>query len=136
MKSILSVVSLVILTSCGASYYLKRAEVNIRKAEQLGAKVTQDTVYKTVEVPEVKIDTLVEKVNFLDTIYVTKNRVVTKVKIDVKDSTVYVETKCPPVKLEVPVAVNRDIKAGYTLFNVITYSLLALGLGYLIKSLR
>lgn len=96
------------LFSCSPNWHLKRA---IRK----GAMVTSDTVYKTVEVirPEIKIDTLFQRVNFNDTIFFTKEKVVTKVKINTEEKTVYIETECPPdtVRIEVPVAVNTVIKA-------------------------
>ena len=36
---------LFVMTSCGAAYHLKRAEKHLKKAEQLGAKVTADTIY-------------------------------------------------------------------------------------------
>lgn len=112
MRITLLLISLSIF-SCSPNWHLKRA---ISK----GAMVTSDTVYQTVEVirPEIRIDTLFQQVNFNDTIFFTKEKVVTKVKINTEEKTVYIETECPAdtVRIEVPVAVNTVIKSKRTIW--------------------
>lgn len=105
---------LFLLSSCSANYYLKRSQKLERKAIEMGAKVTIDTVYvdRQIITPERHIDTVVQNVNFTDTIFVTKDNVVTKIKINEREKTVYVNTVCPPdtVVLRVPVEVVKKIE--------------------------
>jgi hypothetical protein len=63
-----AIACLILLTSCKASWHLK-------KAIEKGAIVKSDTVYQTVEVirPEVKTDTLFKLVQG-DTVYIEKDR--------------------------------------------------------------
>lgn len=79
----------------------------------MGAKVTVDTIYveRQIITPERHIDTVVQNVNFTDTIFVTKDNVVTKIKINELEKTVYVNTVCPPdtIVLRVPVEVIKKI---------------------------
>lgn len=103
-----------LLCNCSANYYLKRSQKLERKAIEMGAKVTIDTIYvdRQVIVPERSFDTVVQNVNFHDTIFVTKDNVVTKIKINEREKTVYVNTVCPPdtVLLRVPVEVIKKIE--------------------------
>jgi hypothetical protein len=107
---------LFLLSSCSANYYLKRSQKLERRAIEMGANVTHDTVYvdRQVIVPERHFDTLVQNVNFTDTIFVTKDNVVTKIKINEREKTVYVNTVCPPdtVRLRIPVEVIKNIETG------------------------
>lgn len=126
MKRILTYAGiLIVLSSCGAGWHLKRARFHELKAESLGANVNQDTVFITKEVivPQIEIDTVLSEVNFRDTIVVTKDNVVTKIKINDILRTVYVNTICPPdtLKIEVPFTVTKEISAGYTTWQLIGY---------------
>lgn len=122
----------IILSSCGPASKLRRAKRLIASAETSGATVVSDTVFKEVPVyvKEMRIDTVVQRVDFRDTITVTKDRVVTRIKIDPVEKTVYVKTVCPPdtIKIKVPVVVNRTISAGYTGWRLTWMT----GLGWLI----
>jgi len=128
-----------ILSSCGAANQLKRAERLIAKAEAKGAKWSVDTVYVTKEVivPEVKFDTVIQKVNFTDTLTIVKDNIVTKVKVNTITKEIFVSTKCPPdtIRIEVPVRIDKSIKAGYTLLQLIGMMVFGIVLGALLGKL-
>lgn len=109
------IIALVILTSCGPQAKLRRAERLIAKAEAQGARWKSDTVFveKQIITRERHIDTLIQRVDFRDTITVIQDKVVTKVKINTVTKEVFIDTECPPdtVKISVPVVVNREISA-------------------------
>lgn len=111
LKMITLLTSVLLISSCSASWHLKRAL-------QKGATVKADTVWVTKEVviPEARIDTVFRDVNFTDTITFIKDRIVTKVKVNTVTREVYINTVCPPdtVRIKVPVAVNQKIEAGKT----------------------
>jgi hypothetical protein len=125
---------ILILSSCGSSHYLKKAERALKKAEQLGADIKSDTVYidKEVIVPQTHFDTVLTEVNFRDTITVTKDRVITRVKVNTVEKKIFVETECLPdtVKIQVPVTVTRKISAGYSLWELLILAIAALGVGF------
>lgn len=105
------------LLSCGGpTGKLRRAEKLIAKAEAQGLKWSVDTVFKTIEVitPKIEFDTVLKQVNFTDTITVTKDNVITRLKINTVTKEVFVSTECPSdtVFVKVPVQVKRKIEAG------------------------
>lgn len=112
---IIWLILLISFTGCGPGFYLRKAERALKKAEQLGATTTSDTVFilKEVIVPETHFDTVLRVVNFHDTITVEKDRIVTRVKINTVTKEIFVSTKCPEdtVKIKVPVNVYRTIQA-------------------------
>lgn len=116
MKNSILFSLILLLSSCSAGFHLKQAKMHLKKAEQKGAVITPDTVFVTKEVivPEVKFDTVLRDVNFYDTITVTKDKIVTKFKINVQTKEVFVQTICPPdtLRIKVPVTVTNDIVAG------------------------
>lgn len=122
------ITSLIFLSGCSPAGKLKRANRLIEKAEQAGAKWSVDTVFITKEVivPERHIDTVLSYRNLTDTITVEKEKVITKVKFDIKTHTVYVHTDCPPdtLKIEVPVTVTKEIKAGASTWDIIKICIL------------
>lgn len=107
--------SLIFFTSCGPAAKLRRAERLIEKAEAQGAKWKVDTVYSEIPVivPSIHIDTVIQRIDFSDTIYIRQNKVVTKIKVDTVNNNVYVSTRCPEQKVtaKVPVIVSRTINA-------------------------
>jgi hypothetical protein len=127
-------VILFMLCSCGPNYYLKRSQQLERKAIIMGAIVTKDTVYKNVEVitPVHHIDTVLNDVNFSDTIIVYKDRILTKIKVNTKTNTIYEKVKCPSdtVIKRVPVTVEKLIKteSGIRWW----WLLIALGIGFVL----
>jgi len=145
-KLIIGVLILIIVlgTSCSPSNQLRRAERLIRKAEAKGAQWSNvsvtDTVWRvdTVRITGGRFDTLVKYST--DTITVTKDKVVTKIKIT-PGKTVYVETKCPDkvVIKRVPYTVTKTttktIKAGYSLFQIIGGIIFGIVLGALLGKL-
>jgi hypothetical protein len=104
------------LLSCTAQNKLRRAERLIKKAEEQGAIWKADTVYQsiTVTTPQIDVDTVFRDVHFTDTLVLTKNKVVTKVKINTVTRQVYVKTKCPEQTRKVIVThtVTKTIKVG------------------------
>lgn len=131
---------ILLLSSCGPSYYLKKAERALKKAEQLGADISADTVYvdREIIVPETHFDTVLTEVNFRDTITVTKDRVVTRVKVNTVEKKIFVETECPPdtLKIRVPVTVTKEISAGYSLWEMIILAIVCLLVGYGARALQ
>lgn len=119
------------LIGCSANFHLRQAEIHLRKAALLGAKIERDTVYveREVLVPSIHFDTVVREVNFLDTVVVTKNNIITKIKINTVEKEVYIKTVCPPdtVRIEVPVTVKEKIESGWP-----WWWLLVAGLGGLV----
>jgi hypothetical protein len=112
-------VALIMLSSCSdrarATWHLKRAQSHIRKAEALGAKSESDTVYvkKTVLVPEVRVDTIVQsKVG--DTIRIEKEKLRIKY-VKLPGDSVYVQGKCisDTVRISVPFTVTKEISVPY-----------------------
>lgn len=51
MKKLIYISLVFLLSSCGANYHLKKSEQHRRKAIELGAKVSSDTVYVTRNIP-------------------------------------------------------------------------------------
>jgi len=71
----ISIILIILLSSCGPNFYLKKAEKALKKAEQLGAVITADTVYKErlVFVDSIRVDSIfTSKVG--DTVYISKDR--------------------------------------------------------------
>lgn len=130
MSYIKYVLIAIILTGCGARFHIQRA---INK----GAQVTTDTTWTTLKSPGVKVKFEPKLLNWRDTVYFTKDSVITKVKIrtDYKDTTIYVETKCPDVKKRIPVQVNTTLSAPH---KNKWYMWLSIGLlvGFIIALLR
>lgn len=131
------IILLFTLSSCGASYHLKQSERHLRKAIEKGAKVADDTVYITKEVivPEVRLDSVFTSLPG-DTVFLTKDKL--KIKyVNLPGDSVFIEGKCDPdtVKIEIPVVINREISAGYSVWKIIMFSLIALVLGYIIRAI-
>lgn len=112
-----------VLSSCGPANKLRRAERLISAAEAQGAKWSVDTVFKEIKVitPKIEFDTVLRQVNFTDTITVEKDKVITRFKINTLTKEIFVHTECPPdtIRVEVPVTVTKEIKAGATTWDII-----------------
>jgi hypothetical protein len=110
---IIILLSSLILSGCGASWHLKRAEHHQKKAIAHGAVITLDTVFidKAVFIEEVKRDSIFFSLPG-DTIRIEKDRLrVTYVRLP--GDSVYIEGKCLPdtVKVSVPVTITNTIQA-------------------------
>lgn len=101
-----------------AERHLRKAKKHERLAFAYGAVIYPDTVYKSVEVsiPSIEVDTVVNVVNWHDTITVVKDRVTTRVVVTPNDRTVYIASKCDSVIItkEVPVTVTKRIEVPVT----------------------
>jgi hypothetical protein len=126
------------VTSCGPTHYLKKAERALKKAEQLGADVSADTVYVDREVitPKIEFDTVIRQVDFRDTITVEKEKIITRIKVNTVDREIFVQTECPSdtVKIRVPVTVTREISSGYSLWELIILAIACLLIGYGVRA--
>lgn len=131
-----------LLSGCSAAKHLQWAKMHIEKAKAKGATVTADTVYakRSFEIKGAKttIDlgpTILQRKDGVVNKYILKDTVIYKdrIKTVIKDNTVYVE--CPDEKkdLDLPVAVNTEVSAGYTEFQhwsqVVGYSIINLIIG-------
>jgi hypothetical protein len=134
---------LLILSSCGAGFHVKRAQVHTLKAIAKGADVKQDTVFKEIvlKVPGVKVEFIPKPLVVNDTLYFERDRVITKVlvkNIPGKTNTVYVTTDCPDARIEskVPVTVNQKItaKKGISWQSVTLYIIIAFIAGVIFKT--
>lgn len=134
---------LLLLTSCSAT---ERANRHLHKAARheaaaiaLGAEIKTDTVFtdRTFIKEEVVHDTLVRNVNFTDTIRVETERIAWKVKVNTVEKEVFVEAKCKAdtVTVEVPVLVDKKIKTGYSLYELIGLCLFLFILGVILSPL-
>lgn len=123
MKAPLLWLAAVILVSCSPSAKLRRAKRLISEAEAAGVNWKVDTVFKEIPIiiPRVETDTLVQTLNFRDTIFLVKDRLITKVKVNPETKTVYITSKCDSVMVikRVPVEVTREIKVGYSTMGVV-----------------
>lgn len=103
-----------ICLSCGANYHLKKANKHLRIAQMKGAKIVPDTIYKTVPIVTDRFvhDTVVSRVNTLDTLIINHTRYRVKLKYDTVTLTEFVEVECKPdtIYREVPVQVPITIK--------------------------
>ncbi len=114
-----------LLTSCGPTFYLKKAERALKKAEQLGAKIGLDTVYseRLVFVDSILVDSIF-RTKVGDTVYLTKDRL--KVKyVRLPGDSVFIEGRCDAdtIKIEVPVSVTKTIESGYGVGDIIKWCL-------------
>ena len=138
-------ISLILLSSCSANYHLNQAKRHLKIAEQKGAKITADTVFKEIKVPEVKIDTFVNEVTLekllRDTITVKQKNEVIKIKYVPKEKRIYVKSeRTKPVYIKVPIVVKQVIKAGLSTWDSIilgiVIALFSLGVGYFIHNIN
>jgi hypothetical protein len=113
MKKLLTIFLISALWSCGPNFYLRKAERALKKAEQLGANVSRDTIFieKVVTVPEVKTDTVFSSSEG-DTVYISKDRLKLKY-VNLPGDSVFIEGKCESdtVRLEIPVTITKEISA-------------------------
>lgn len=125
------------LSSCGPAHYLKKAERALKKAEQLGADISADTIWKTLEipVPEIKTDTIFESLEG-DTVVIQKDRLKIKYVNLPKDSVyIYAECASDTIYFDNPTTVYREISAGYTLWELVILAIAALAVGYIVRVL-
>lgn len=136
-KRYISIILMLVLSSCfSAQSKLRRAKRLIAQAEAAGLEWKSDTVFTTitVEVPTVKIDTLVTVQNWRDTITVTRDRVTTRVVVNPVTKTVYIASKCDSVVItkRVPYTVTREIHVGDSFWRKFGRSVLWLILGLVV----
>jgi hypothetical protein len=117
---------LLMLSSCVSTRidrHLRLAKKHLDKAESLGAQVRVDTIYKTIQVivPEVKTDTLVKQVTFRDTLFLERDKIKIRLKVDTVKKSVYIAVECPPdtLKIEVPVTVTKEIKTSFPWWYIV-----------------
>lgn len=111
---------LIVLTSCGPSYHLRRAAYHKRMAIAKGAEIKKDTVWWERAVI-IKGDTVTKTLPgsntiILDTVFL-QGPIKIRVKRDTIKESIFVE--CPPdtVKIRVPVTITETIKAPPSLID-------------------
>lgn len=129
---------------------LKRAQRLINKAVANGAKVNRDTTYAPVQftAPAMTFQTKLDKWKWGDTLYVRgvngEARVITKIvqrpgKVE-RDTIIKVECPEQQVKTTTPIAVDTEISAGYTFWNLLFWFFVGLITGgsvvFVLKTLR
>jgi hypothetical protein len=138
MRLLLFILSVMVLSSCGPAYHLRKAKKHLLLAEAKGASITADTIFRDVPVPQVRVDTTVKFITLEkllhDTITVVQNKTVVKIKYQEKEKTIYVNVEPEKKKetMRVPVIVNKKIVSGHTNFRLIMASLLALIIGFVV----
>jgi hypothetical protein len=124
-----SLLILVLLSSCGPTWHLQQAKKHIKKAEQKGANIVADTTYKKIKFeidgPKTSFSlgpTVLQRKDGVVNRYVLKDTIIYKdrIKTEIRDNTVYVECPDQEKEVEVPVAVDTTIKAGYTKWQLIS----------------
>jgi hypothetical protein len=85
------IVLILLLSSCGANYHLRKASKHIDKAIALGANIKRDTilVHDTTYIPKVEYDTVYEHINLYDTIRFESKRTIVKTVYDTLHKRVY-----------------------------------------------
>jgi len=114
---------LIIVSACSPAWHLQRIKHHMNKAEEKGASIKTDTTYKTIvfDVKGAKTSfdlgpTIIHRKDGVVGRYILKDTVIYKdrIKTEIRDNTVFVECPDEQVEEKVPVAVNTEIKAGYT----------------------
>lgn len=127
MKTFL-ILTVGLLVSCGPAYHLRKAKKHLGIAESLGARVHADTLYKElmVAVPEIRVDTIVRNVDFYDTIVITKEGIITKIKVDCTQQTAAISTICPErIKyVKVPYTITKSITAPVNIWKYVAIGIL------------
>jgi hypothetical protein len=122
-----------VIVSCSPQAKLRKALRLIEQAEASGLEWKSDTVFQTVtlEVPTVKIDSVVTVQNWRDTITVTRDRVTTRVVVNPVEKKVYIASKCDSVVVirKVPHTVTREIRVGDSWWKKFSLSIFWLIIG-------
>lgn len=130
----------VISSSCSSAVNLKKAERQIKKAEQKGATWSTDSTFKWIKLKSdpIKVKFESKPIVHNDTIYFSKDRVTTKVLIH--HDTIQAETDCPETvkEIKVPVTVYKTIKAKIpiTWQDFIIGLIIAFLVGYALKWIK
>lgn len=124
------------LSSCSeksrATRQLKRAERALKKAEMLGADISADTIWRTLEipVPYVSTDTVFESIEG-DTVVIQQDRLKIKYVNLPKDSVyIYGECEADTIYFDNPTTVYKEISSGYTLWELVILAIAALPVGW------
>lgn len=121
MKKYLILITL--LVGCSPAWHLKKAKEHLKKAEIKGAAITADTVFQTktfkVEGASATFNlgpSILHRKDGVTNKYILKDTVIYKdrIKTVIKDNVITIDCPDEEIKEEIPVAINTEIKAGYT----------------------
>lgn len=121
MRKLIYLITLTVVTgiqmSCGPAWYLQ-------KAQQKGASVRVDTVFQDVITQSTKTDTVlkfqtVDRILAGDTVTINTVRWRLRERIDTFTRTRYVQVECKPDTMRINTAINTEISAGYTKWQLI-----------------
>jgi len=99
---------LLLCSSCGANWHLRKAQKHIDKAIALGANIKRDTiiVHDTTYIPQTEYDTVYQNVKLYDTLRFESKRTIVKTVYDTLHKRVYQKVIEKPdtiiKKIEVP----------------------------------
>ena|SRR5690606_35271651 len=131
-----------LLSSCGTSYHLRRAEQHLKKAELKGANVRTDTVYKldTIYFPVVGVetDTIFQSIPG-DTVEIEKERLRIKY-VEMPGDSVYIEGECEADTViqvrNIPVEVRKEISSGLSVWDVVILCIVVAVVAYILGMFR
>jgi hypothetical protein len=113
MKTLtLFVLTFFVLSSCGPSAKLRRAERLINEAVAAGAKVKADTVFveKIIEGPQTTVEVPVDRMvlQLRDTV-IYQDRI--RIRYQLKYDTFRMQVECPKDTIRIPVTIHKSIIA-------------------------
>lgn len=129
MKQLVTYILLVLFTSCGANYHLKKSKYHELKAISKGADLKTDTVKTRFKFDGAKAnfkwDIILNKSESSHERPVLKDTTIfiNKIKVQKKDSLIYIE--CPDNEGEVPTTITREIQTGagfWDIFKIVLFA--------------
>lgn len=138
MQASIGVILILFLSACSAQRDLAKAENLIERAITKGAKVKSDTIFKHVKfiAPSTVFKTTLTNPNWGDTVYIKgKDSTIVKIKrVFGPKEKVFVEVKSPErvIIKKVPMIVEKQISAGYSLWDLIILAIVSAVVGWLL----
>lgn len=127
---------LLLVVGCrSAQRDLQKAERLIARAELNGAKIKADTTWNKIEFksPEIKFETIIDDPRPYDSVFIVRDSIQLKIKkiIVAGKPRLEVSGKVPPMVItkRVPVIIERKIKAGHSLWEMIILAIVAFVVG-------
>jgi hypothetical protein len=137
MKFLLYIILLLLLTSCGQRFHVKRMKHHMDKALQKGAHLGTDTTFieRNIKIEGVRVEFTPKPITLNDTIYFTKEKVVTKILL--KHDSLFVETNCPDTVFHFKErTITKTVTAVKSTWLKWWYLLIALAVGLVVGALK
>lgn len=141
MKNLILIV-LLLSTGCSSTWHLRKAQLHMDRAKQKGAQIESDTVYKKLRFiingpsTSINLTPLIGKTNIPGRSFI-KDTIIYKDRIRVEFKDREIKVVCPDEDKEIktPVAVNTQIKSGFTLWNLISTGFILFVIGFLVSKI-